>query len=69
MDSTDKLISIDVIESILTDEDMYLDFINQSGDFFNIDIEEYISAINNYMSYITERTSDIDEQIFPLFLH
>lgn len=64
MDRTDKLISISVIESILTDENTYLDFINEVGEFSDIDIEEYLAAINNYMSYIVERTSEVDEDLF-----
>lgn len=64
LDRTEELITISTIEAILSDDDTYLDFINHEGMFIDIDDNNYVNAINDYMTYVVDRSSNIDESVF-----
>ncbi len=58
-DGTIELISIDVIERIIKDNDTYQAFMRRVAEFEDIDEAAYVRAINDYMSYATIHSNDM----------
>lgn len=64
MDKTAEVIQIPVIESIIRNENAYLDFLNHLGNFTDIDDLEYVGAINDYMRYAINKDNNLRSEDF-----
>lgn len=62
-DDTLKIIPLDVLESIIFDDDVYDDFINGRFDVSN-DLKSYIKALNEYMDIVIVKSVGLSEKYF-----
>lgn len=57
-------ISLNEIDKILNDYLVFLDFINKSGKYKNVNYDNYINYLNDYVKYLYNNFKDVSKDIF-----
>lgn len=64
LDKTLEIIPVNVLEEILSDDNTFSDFINSYDRFADVDKENYVASLNNFMTYYIKHKNDIDKNVF-----